>query len=81
MFLGSVVPDRVDADDLELEPSETAAIVIIRWPDKPTVLQPTRFREAAASITQLFTRAHSALAAHLPRNKLAPMRQANCATR
>jgi hypothetical protein len=54
----------VDAITIELiEADETPAVVIIRWPAKPTVLHPKRFPDVAAAIAQLFARAHIVLAA------------------
>jgi hypothetical protein len=45
-----------------IEADETPAVVIIRWPVKPTVLHPRRFSDAASTIAQLFARAHIVLA-------------------
>jgi hypothetical protein len=45
-----------------IEADETPAVVIISWPVKPTVLHPRRFPDAAATIAQLFARAHVVLA-------------------
>jgi hypothetical protein len=54
----------VDTITVELvEADETPADVIVRWPDKATVLHPRRFPDAAAAIAQLFARAHIVLAA------------------
>jgi hypothetical protein len=36
---------------------ETPAVVIIRWPSKPTVLHPRRFPDAAATAAKLFAAA------------------------
>jgi hypothetical protein len=52
----SVIVELVEAD-------ETPAVVIVSWPVKPTVLHPQRFPDAAATIAQLFARAHIVLAA------------------
>jgi hypothetical protein len=53
-----------DAITIELvETNEHPTVVIIRWPDKATVLHPRRFPDAAATIAQLFARAHVVLAA------------------
>jgi hypothetical protein len=46
-----------------IEADETPAVVIVRWPVKPTVLHPRRFPDAAATIARLFAEAHVALAA------------------
>jgi hypothetical protein len=46
-----------------IEADETPAVVIVRWPVKPTVLHPRRFPDTAAMVTRLFAEAHTALAA------------------
>jgi hypothetical protein len=48
----------------------TPAVVIVRWPAKPTILHPRRFPDAAATIAQLFARAHVVLAAIQAERKL-----------
>jgi hypothetical protein len=54
----------VDTITVELiEADETPAVIIVSWPVKPTVLQPRRFPDAAATIARLFAEAHTALAA------------------
>jgi hypothetical protein len=54
----------VDVLTIELvEANETPAVVIVRWPAKPTVLHARRFPDVAATIAQLFARAHVVLAA------------------
>jgi hypothetical protein len=54
----------VDVLTIELvEDNETPAVVIVRWPAKPTVLHPRRFTDVAATIAQLFARAHVVLGA------------------
>jgi hypothetical protein len=35
-----------------IEADETPAVVIVRWPAKPTVLHPRRFPDAAATIAR-----------------------------
>ena len=53
----------VDTMTIELvEADETPAVVIVRWPAKPTILHPRRFPDVAATIAQLFARAHIVLA-------------------
>jgi hypothetical protein len=42
--------------------AETPAVVIIRWPDKPTVLHPRRFSDSASIVVRLFAEAHTTLA-------------------
>ena len=44
-----------------IEADETPAVVIVRWPDKATVLHPRRFPDAAATIARLFAEAHTVL--------------------
>jgi hypothetical protein len=65
--LASKASNQITATDtitVELvEADETPAVVIISWPVKPTVLHPRRFPDAAATIAQLFARAHVVLAA------------------
>ena len=52
-----------DAITLELIETDTnPSVVIVRWPDKPTVLHPRRFPDAAAMIARLFAEAHTVLA-------------------
>jgi hypothetical protein len=46
-----------------VETDEYPTVIIIKWRDKATVLHPRRFPDAAASIAQLFARAHVVLAA------------------
>ena len=46
-----------------IEADETPAVVIIRWPNKPTVLHPQRFPDTAAVVTRLFAEAATCLAA------------------
>jgi hypothetical protein len=53
----------VDTITVELiEADETPAVVIVRWPAKPTVLHPRRFPDTAAAIARLFAEAHTVLA-------------------
>ena len=37
-----------------IEANETPAVVIIRWPARPSVLHPRRFPDAAAVLARLF---------------------------
>jgi hypothetical protein len=61
----------VDTLTIELvEADETPAVVIVRWPVKPTILHPRRFPDVAATIAQLFARAHVVLAAIRAERKL-----------
>ena len=46
-----------------VQADETPAVVIIRWPNKPTVLHPQRFPDTAAVVTRLFAEAATRLAA------------------
>jgi hypothetical protein len=62
--LASAQLTAVDVLTIELvETSEHPTVVIVRWPDKPSVIHPRRFPDAAATIAQLFARAHVVLAA------------------
>jgi hypothetical protein len=45
-----------------VEADETPAVVIIRWPVKPSVVHPRRFPDTAATIARLFAEAHTVLA-------------------
>ena len=53
-----------------IEADETPAVVIIRWPSKPSVIHPHRFPDAAATLTRLFAEAATALAAIKARRRL-----------
>ena len=59
--------DAITATDtltIELvETDEHPTVVIIRWPDKPSVIHPRRFPDVAAGIARLAADAHTALAA------------------
>jgi hypothetical protein len=46
-----------------IEPDTMPAMVRIVWPTAPTVVDPKRFPDTAATIAQLFARAHIVLAA------------------
>ena len=46
-----------------VEPDSMPAVVRINWPTAPTIVDPKRFPDTAAAITQLFARAHIVLAA------------------
>ena len=53
----------VDALTIELvETDEHPTVVIVRWPDKPTVLHPRRFPDAASTVVRLFAEAHTTVA-------------------
>jgi hypothetical protein len=55
--------DTVGAITIELvEADESPAVVIIRWPVKPTVCSPRRFPDTAATIARLFAEAATRLA-------------------
>jgi hypothetical protein len=50
----------VDHTDIELvEGDETPAVVIIRWPDKPTILHPRRFPAGGDAAVRAFAAASS----------------------
>jgi hypothetical protein len=53
--------DRLTVELVEAE--ETPAVVMVRWPAKPSVTHPRRFPDTAAAIARLFAEAATALAA------------------
>ena len=62
--LASGAITAVDTITIELvETDEHPTVVIVRWPVKPTVLQPRRFPDAAPPSRKIFARAHVVLAA------------------
>jgi hypothetical protein len=46
-----------------IQPDDMPAMVRVVWPGKPTVCDTKRFPDTAATIAQLFARAHIVLAA------------------
>ena len=61
----------VDTITVELiEADETPAVIIVRWPVKPTVLHPRRFPDTAAVIARLFAEATTRLARIKARRRL-----------
>jgi hypothetical protein len=57
---------QINHDHLKIEliePQDMPAVVRIVWPAAPTVVDPKRFPDVAATIAQLFARAHIVLAA------------------
>lgn len=46
-----------------VEPDSMPAMVRIIWPNAPTIVDPRRFPDTAATVAQLFARAHIVLAA------------------
>jgi len=52
------------------EAHETPAVVIIRWPSKPSVIHPHRLHDTAATLTRLFAEASTALASIKARRRL-----------
>jgi hypothetical protein len=46
-----------------IEANETPAVVIVRWPSKPSVFHPRRFPDVAAMVARLFAEAATRLAA------------------
>lgn len=51
-------PTAVDSITIELiEADETPAVVIVRWPLKPTMLHPRRFPSAAEAAARTFAAA------------------------
>jgi hypothetical protein len=59
---GQITPSEAVTVEL-VEADETPAVVIVKWPAKPTILHPRRFPDTAATVAQLFARAHIVLAA------------------
>jgi hypothetical protein len=56
---------RSDHDTVEItlvEPDDMPVFVQVTWPEMPTVIDPARFRDAAAAMVKLFSDAHIALA-------------------
>jgi hypothetical protein len=45
-----------------VEADETPAVVIVRWPVKPSMIHPRRFPDTAAMMVRLFSEAHTVLA-------------------
>jgi hypothetical protein len=61
--LASAAITATDTITVELiEADEIPAVVIVRWPVKPTVLHPRRFPDTAAMVARLFAEAHTVLA-------------------
>ena len=63
---------QVNHDQLRIElvePANAPAFVAINWPTAATVVDPKRFPDTAATIAQLFARAHIVLAALKVRGK------------
>jgi hypothetical protein len=58
---GQINHDHLSVD--LVEPDGMPAVVRIVWPPQPTIVDPKRFPDTAAAITQLFARAHIVLAA------------------
>jgi hypothetical protein len=46
-----------------IEPDETPAVVIVRWPSKANVIHPRRFPDVAALVARMFAEAATQLAA------------------
>jgi hypothetical protein len=68
--LGAAQITAVDAITVELvEAAESPAAVIIRCPEKPTVLHPRRFTDTAAGIARIFAEAATRLAQIRARGK------------
>ena len=57
---------QINHDQLKVElvePDTLPPMVKITWPDAPTTVDPKRFPDTAATVAQLFARAHIVLAA------------------
>jgi hypothetical protein len=60
--LASAQLSAADVLTIELvEASEHPTVVIIRWPDKPSVIHPRRFPDVASAVVRLFAEAHTTL--------------------
>jgi hypothetical protein len=59
----TITIERVEAD-------ETPAVVIVNWPQQPTVIHPRRFPDTASVVVKLFAEAHTVLAAIKARRRL-----------
>jgi hypothetical protein len=69
----TLTSSQVNHDQLRvelIEPADLPAMVRIVWPLHPTVVDPTRFPDAAAIIVKLFADAHTALAGIKARRRL-----------
>ena len=57
---------QINHDQLKVElvePDTLPPMVKITWPDAPAIVDPKRFPDTAATVAQLFARAHIVLAA------------------
>jgi hypothetical protein len=57
---------QINHDQLKVElvePDTLPPMVKITWPEAPTIIDPKRFPDVAATVAQLFARAHIVLAA------------------
>jgi hypothetical protein len=62
-ILAAGLINGADTITIELiQPAGMPAVVRIVWPAAPTVIDPKRFPDTAATIAQLFARAHIVLA-------------------
>ena len=56
---------QVNHDHLRIElvePADSPAFIAINWPTATTIVDPRRFPDTAATVAQLFARAHIVLA-------------------
>jgi len=61
--LASSQVNQSDRLSVELvEPDGMPAMVRVVWPSKPTIIDPRAFPDTAATVAQLFARAHIVLA-------------------
>jgi hypothetical protein len=54
-----------DSDELVVElikPDNAPQMILVRWPDHPTMISPRRFADTASAIARLFARASTELA-------------------
>jgi hypothetical protein len=61
---------QVNHDHLKIELVESDGMPAIVWPLQPTVIDPPRFGDTAASLVKMFSEAHVALAAIRARRSL-----------
>jgi hypothetical protein len=64
---------QINHDQLKVElvePDTMPAMVRIVWPNAPTVIDPKRFPDVAATIARLFAEAHTVLASIKARRRL-----------
>jgi hypothetical protein len=61
--------DQLSVELVEVEADETVTI-LVRWPARPTAIDPAMFRDTAAAMVKLFSEVHVAVAATRRRRRL-----------